>query len=181
VSIIPRGQALGVTFNIPEEERYHHGTDYFKARLVLIMGGRAADRLVYNQPFSGHENDLKQGTRLARYMVTHWGMSERLGPMSFRVGEEHVFLGKEIQEQRDFGEGTAQMIDEEVQRLLREADQRAYTHLEQHRVELDRLAEALLHKEELSRDEIDRLLRESNIEPDGQPSGVVFAPGSAKM
>jgi cell division protease FtsH len=182
VSIIPRGQSLGMNLNVPEEERFHYGMDHFKAKLVSIMGGRAADRLVYGQPYAGAESDLKQATRLARYMVTHWGMSDRLGPMSFRIGEEHVFLGKEIQEQRDFGEGTAQMIDEEVQRLLREADQRAYTHLEQHRAELDRLADTLLQKEELSREEIDRLLRESLIEPDGQPtSGVVFAPGSTKL
>jgi cell division protease FtsH len=182
VSIIPRGQSLGMNLNVPEEERFHYGMDHFKAKLISIMGGRAADRLVYGQPYAGAESDLKQATRLARYMVTHWGMSDRLGPMSFRIGEEHVFLGKEIQEPRDFSEGTAQVIDEEVQRLLREADQRAYTHLEQHRSELDRLAEALLHREELSRDEIDRLLRESNIVPDGQPtSEVVFAPGSQKL
>jgi cell division protease FtsH len=182
VSIIPRGQSLGMNLNVPEEERFHYGMDHFKAKLVSIMGGRAADRLVYGQPYAGAESDLKQATRLARYMVTHWGMSERLGPMSFRIGEEHVFLGKEIQEQRDFSEGTAKVIDEEVQTLLREADQRAYNHLEQHRAELDKLAEALLHREELSRDDIDRLLRESTIEPDGQPtSGVIFAPGSTKL
>src|SRR5207237_10000287 len=87
VSIIPRGRALGVTFSVPEEERYHHGADYFRARLIVLMGGRAADRLVFGQPFSGHEDDLKQATRLARYMVTHWGMSDRLGPMAFRIGE----------------------------------------------------------------------------------------------
>src|SRR5919197_5768956 len=118
--------------------------DYFKARLVLTMGGRAADRLVYGQPFAGHENDLKQATRLARYMVTHWGMSDRLGPMSFRVGEEHIFLGKEIQEPRDFSEETASVIDEEVQKILREADQRAYELLEKNRDKLDRLIDALL-------------------------------------
>jgi cell division protease FtsH len=89
--------------------------------------------------------------------------------MSFRVGEEHVFLGKEIQEQRDFSEGTAQMIDEEVQRLLREADERAYSHLEKHRHELDRLAESLLEREELTREEIDRLLHENNNFADGRP------------
>ena len=98
VSIIPRGQSLGMNLSVPEEERYHHGLDYFKARLIMTMGGRAADRLIYGQPYAGAEQDLKQATRLARYMVTHWGMSDRLGPMSFRVGEEHVFLGKEIQE-----------------------------------------------------------------------------------
>ena len=111
VSIIPRGQTLGVNVNVPEEERFHYGMDHFKARLVTMMGGRAADRLVYSQPYAGAENDLKQATRLARYMVTHWGMSERLGPMAFRVAEEHVFLGKEIQEARDFSEGTARIID----------------------------------------------------------------------
>src|SRR5438128_6964112 len=169
VSIIPRGRALGVTFNMPEEENYHQGMDYFKARLVLTMGGRAADRLVYAQPFAGHENDLKQATRLARYMVTHWGMSDRLGPMSFRIGEEHVFLGKEIAEPRDFSEDTAQMIDEEVQKLLREADERAYSHLEKNRHELDRLAETLLEREELTREEIDKLLHENSNFADGRP------------
>jgi len=158
VSIIPRGQALGVTFNVPEEERYHHGTDYFKARLALIMGGRAADRLVYNQPFSGHENDLKQGTRLARYMVTHWGMSDRLGPMSFRIGEEHVFLGKEIQEPRDFSEETAATIDEEVKKLLLQADEQAYQLLAANRDKLDRLVEELVVKEEMHKEEIDAIL-----------------------
>jgi cell division protease FtsH len=184
VSIIPRGRALGVTFNVPEEERYHHGLDYFKARLVLLMGGRAADRLIFGQPFAGHESDLKEATRLARYMVTHWGMSDRLGPMSFRIGEEHVFLGKEIQEPRDFSEETAMIIDEEVQRILREADQRAYEILEQHRSDLDRLVEALLQKEELNHEEIEEILgkpHKPSVEVDGKPaSGIVVAPGSVK-
>jgi cell division protease FtsH len=144
------------------------------------MGGRAADRLIYGQAYAGAESDLKQATRLARYMVTHWGMSDRLGPMSFRIGEEHVFLGKEIQEPKDFSEGTAQIIDEEVQRLLREADDQAAKLLEERRAELDKLADALLQKEELSRDEIDRLLREEGIPTDGKPVGEVFAPGSTK-
>jgi cell division protease FtsH len=158
VTIVPRGRALGVTFSQPDEDRYHYGLDYWKARLAMIMGGRAADRLVFDQPYSGHEDDLKQATRLARYMVTHWGMSDRLGPMAFRIGEEHVFLGKEIQESRDFSEGVAQIIDEEVQKLLREADQRAYDLLKQHRPELDRLVEALLENEELDKKEIEVLL-----------------------
>jgi cell division protease FtsH len=182
VSIIPRGRSLGVTFSIPEEERYHQGLDYFKARLVLTMGGRAADRLVYHQAFSGHEDDLKQATRLARYMVTHWGMSDRLGPMSFRVGEEHVFLGKEIQEPRDFSEETASVIDEEVQKLLREADHRAQEILESHRAELDRLVEALLQKEELLNEEIEEILgKPSAAQVDGRPpTDAIFAPGTQK-
>jgi cell division protease FtsH len=175
VSIIPRGQSLGMNLNVPEEERFHYGMDHFKAKLISIMGGRASDRLVYGQPYAGAESDLKQATRLARYMVTHWGMSDRLGPMSFRIGEEHVFLGKEIQEQRDFSEGTARIIDEEVQALLRQADQRAYEHLELHRTDLDRLAEALLQREELARDEIDRLLHEGGTVADGRVKAAALA------
>jgi cell division protease FtsH len=176
VSIIPRGQTLGMNVSIPEEERFHHGLDYFKARLVMTMGGRASDRLVYGQPYAGAEMDLKQATRLARYMVTHWGMSDRLGPMSFRIGEEHVFLGKEIQEPRDFSEGTAQIIDEEVQRLLREADQRAFEILQQHRSDLERLAEALLQREEMTREEINQLLRPDKNGQDGQPEEPGLVP-----
>jgi cell division protease FtsH len=162
VSIIPRGNTLGVNRFGMDEERYHHGEDTFKAQLVMAMGGRAADRLVYGQAFAGHEGDLKQATRLARYMVTHWGMSERLGPMAFRVGEEHVFLGKEIQEPRDFSESTAALIDQEVQRLLREADERAYALLAQNRDKLERLVEVLLEREELLREEIEQVLKESS-------------------
>jgi cell division protease FtsH len=184
VTIVPRGQALGVTMTPQDEDRMHHGQDYWKAQLAFVMGGRAADRLIYEQAFSGQENDLKQATRLARYMVTHWGMSERLGPMSFRVGEEHVFLGKEIQEQRDFSDGTARIIDEEVQKLLREADERAYELLAANRTRLDSLVEALLEREELLKDEIEKVmqgeklppvLREVKLEP--APS-VNHAPGS---
>ncbi len=163
VSIIPRGQALGVTMTPPDEDQHHRGMDYYKARLAMILGGRAADRLIYGQTYSGHESDLKQATRIARYMVTHWGMSERLGPMAFRVGEEHVFLGKEIQEARDFSEGSAALIDQEVQQLLREADDRAFELLSLHRDKMERLVAALLQREELLREEIDQILRaESN-------------------
>jgi ATP-dependent metalloprotease FtsH len=180
VSIVPRGRALGVTFNAMDEERFHHGEDYWKAKLAMTMGGRAADRLIYNQAFSGQEDDLKQATKLARYMVTHWGMSERLGPMSFRIGEEHVFLGKEIQEPRDFGEGTAQIIDEEVQRILREAEERAFSLLKQNRDKMERLVEALLQKEELLKDEMEQILRQDN---NGQittvPAGAITpSPGT---
>jgi cell division protease FtsH len=159
VSIIPRGRSLGVTFSIPDEDRVEHSEEHMKARLTVMLGGRAADRLYFGQVYSGHEDDLRQASRLARYMITHWGMSERLGPVSFRIGEEHIFLGKEIQEPRDFSEGTAQMIDEEVRRILTEADHRAFEHLESNRDKMDRLVEALLQREELLREEMEALLR----------------------
>jgi cell division protease FtsH len=151
VSIIPRGRTLGVNQITPDEHRYHHGFGFFRARLAMFMGGRAADRLVYDEPFAGAEQDLREASRLARYMVTHWGMSERLGPVSFRVGEEHLFLGKEIQEPRDFSEGTARVIDEEVSKLLREADTRAFELVRDHRPALERIVEALMVNEELDR------------------------------
>ena len=178
VTIVPRGRTGGVTLFSPDEDRMHHGMDFFKAQLAVAMGGRAAERLMYGQPYAGAEMDLKQATKLARYMVTHWGMSDRLGPMAFRQGEEHVFLGKEIQEPRDFSEGTAVLIDEEVQKLLREADERAFELIQGHRDDLDKLVAALLQKEELLKDEIEEILgitKPSRADADGKPLTVVPA------
>lgn len=186
VTIIPRGRTGGVTLFSPDEERMHHGMDYFKAQLAVAMGGRAAERLIFGQPFAGAEGDLKQATKLARYMVTHWGMSDRLGPMSFRIGEEHIFLGKEIQEPRDFSETTAATIDEEVQKLLREADERAYEILNTNRDRLEQLVEELVVKEELLKEDIDRLLGEKIRKQEAVPrpnnthnAHVVAAPAPA--
>jgi cell division protease FtsH len=118
-------------------------------------------------------------------MVTHWGMSEKLGPMAFRIGEEHVFLGKEIQEQRDFSDGTAHDIDVEVHKILIEADERAFDLLKAHRPELDRLVKALLENEELDRKEIEALLDPETrnikhiVDEEAPPAQVVFAPMEA--
>jgi cell division protease FtsH len=178
VSIVPRGQALGVNQFMPEEERYHYGLGHFKARLTVSMGGRAADQLVYGEPYAGAESDLRNASKLANYMVTHWGMSERLGPVSYRIGEEHIFLGKELQEPRDFSEGTAQIIDEEVARLLREADSRAFQLLNDNRSILDRMVEALIEQEELDRKEIDAIVSGVNVRCNGAP--IRNTPASAK-
>jgi cell division protease FtsH len=174
LTIIPRGRSLGMTRIRPDEDRLDHTRSHLFAQLVVLMGGRAADRLVFNEVTSGANMDLKQATRIARLMVSQFGMSERLGPVAFRVGEEHVFLGKEIQEARDFSEGTAKIIDEEVQGMLREADERAYELLTTNRDRMERLVEALLQREELMRDEIDAILK-------ADTNGVVnteLAPGS---
>jgi cell division protease FtsH len=112
VTIIPRGRALGVTQLMPEEDRLNIGELELHARLVFVLGGRAAEKLIFDEYSAGAENDLMQATRLARRMVTAWGMSERLGPVAYRTSEEHPFLGKEIYEQREFSEHTAQVIDE---------------------------------------------------------------------
>jgi cell division protease FtsH len=145
------------------------------ARLITAMGGRAADKLVFGEPLSGAIQDLKMATRIARAMVTQYGMSERLGPVSYRAGEEHVFLGKEIVESRDFSEGTARIIDEEVQRLLHEAESRAMKLLSEHRADMEKLANALLTQEELDKDAVDRLLK-GLPEPVAESPPVVQAP-----
>ncbi|HMP18390.1 MAG TPA: hypothetical protein PKD72_15300, partial [Gemmatales bacterium] len=120
--------------------------------------------IVFNEASSGAAMDLKQASRIARLMVTQFGMSEKLGPVHYRIGEEHVFLGKEIQESRDFSEGTMQMIDEEVRRIVREAEAQAMQHLTTHRKKLDLLAEALLKREELSKEEVDLLLKAESLD-----------------
>jgi cell division protease FtsH len=158
VSIIPRGQAGGVTLLQPDEERMDRSASELMARLVVALGGRAADKLVFGEPMAGAVMDLKQATRLARIMVTQYGMSARLGPVYYQIGEEHVFLGKEIIESRTFSEGTARLIDEEIQRLLTEAEEQASALLRTHRDALERIAQALLLHEELDVQDVERLL-----------------------
>jgi cell division protease FtsH len=175
VTIVPRGHAGGVTWFAPDEDRYHRGLDYYKSKLSAAMGGRASERLIFNQPYSGVEQDLKEATRIARYMVTHWGMSDRLGPMSFRVGEEHIFLGKEIQEPRDFSEHSASVIDEEVQKLLREADERAFQLLESNRDKLELIVDALMQREELIKEEIDQIMGTGKPLDNGKPDEGIIA------
>src|SRR5262249_20368808 len=113
VSIIPRERAAGFVLYTPDEDRVDKSSSELMAKVVTALGGRAADILVFGEPLSGAMQDIKQATRIARLMVTQFGMSPRLGPVYFRQNEDHVFLGKEIHEGRDFSEGTARIIDEE--------------------------------------------------------------------
>jgi len=154
VTIIPRGRSLGATEQIPEEEHYNLRKSYVHDRIGVMLGGRVAEQLVFGEVSSGAEQDLKQATLLARHMVTHWGMSEKLGPVAFRRGEEHIFLGREMTQQRDFSEHTAQIIDDEISALLKGIEQEVAVLLKQHRVQLESLASALLEKETLEADEI---------------------------
>jgi cell division protease FtsH len=186
VSIIPRGQAGGVTMFQPDEEKVDRSISELMARLVMSMGGRAADKIVFGEAMAGAVGDLKQATRIARIMVTQLGMSERLGPVFYQQGEDHVFLGKEIVESRTFSEGTARLIDEEIQRILTEAEQRASELVKTHREQLDRIAEALLLHEELDREDVEKIMAGVPITelrkeapkpaPAPQPEAVVIAP-----
>ncbi len=158
VSIIPRGRAGGVTLFTQDEDRVDHAQSELLAMLVMSMGGRAADKLVIGEPLSGAMMDLKQATRIARLMVTQLGMSDRVGPVYHQQGEEHVFLGKEIMESRTYSEGTARLIDEEIQRILVDAEARAGELVRTHRDKLDALAEALLLHEEIDREEVEKIM-----------------------
>jgi cell division protease FtsH len=154
VTIIPRGRALGVTQLVPEEDRMNIGEADLHNRLVFILGGRAAEKLVFGEYTAGAENDLTQATRIARKMVAHWGMSEKLGPVSCQSAHEHPFLGRDVYEQREFSEHTAQVIDDEVARVLGEAAVRASQLLEENRDKLDRLAAELESREMLDDTEV---------------------------
>jgi len=154
VTIIPRGRSLGATEQIPNQERHNLPESYLRDRIGVMLGGRIAERIVFGEVTSGAEEDLKQATRLARHMVAQWGMSSKLGPVAFRGGEEHIFLGKELTQQRDFSEDTAHTIDEEISELLKKIERSVTELLEKHRGQLDALANALIEKETMEADEI---------------------------
>ena len=157
-SIIPRGRSLGATEQIPEEDRHNLSRSYFLDRIAVILGGRAAEKIRFKDITTGAGDDLKKATELARRMVCQWGMSDKLGPVTFRQGETHPFLGREMTEQRDFSEETARLIDEEIRTIVQDMEKKAGEILNSNREKLDALAEALLEHETLDKDEIDGLL-----------------------
>ena len=160
VTIIPRGQSLGATEQIPEEDRHNLSRTYLLNRLSIMLGGRAAEKMVFEELTTGAGDDLKKVTQMVRRMVCQWGMSETLGPVTFQQGKSHPFLGQEMTEPRDFSEHTAKIIDEEVRRIIVEREDAAAGLLRENRDQLDRLAEGLLENETLSNEEIDELLSE---------------------
>jgi cell division protease FtsH len=171
VTIIPRGRALGVTQLLPEEDRMNIGESELHSRLIFMLGGRSAEKLVFDEYSAGAEDDLKRATQLARRMVTHWGMSERVGPVAFRGSEEHPFLGKEFHEQREYSEHSARVIDEEITRILNGAAERANELLAGNRDKLDLLAKALEEQEVLDEVEIEEIIGPSlrTSRSNGQP------------
>jgi cell division protease FtsH len=154
VTIIPRGRSLGSTQMMPSEDRLSMAERQLRDHLVVLLGGRAAELLVYNEPTVGAENDLERATHLARRMVMNWGMSERLGPVSYKLSDEDPFLGREIHQQRQFSEHTMELIDEEVVKILHGAADQAYNLLKERRQDLEKLAVELLDQEELTQAEI---------------------------
>lgn len=158
VTIIPRGRSLGVTQMVPDEEKMNMTEAELRDQLVVALAGRAAEKLVYDELTVGAENDLERATGLTRRMVTHWGMNERLGPVSYKMTDEDPFLGREIHQNRQFSELTMQTIDEEVSKTLRDAAQRAFDLLKDKREQLETLTKELIVEEELDRKQIEGLI-----------------------
>ena len=154
VTIVARGQSGGFTKTIPTEDRTLVTRNQFEAKLAMAMGGRVAEVLVFDEITTGASNDLEQATNIAQTMVTRYGMSKRLGPRTFGKREEFVFLGREITDQRDYGDTVAQAIDDEVRRLLQTAYDTAKRILEEERARLDRVSKYLLEFETIDEEQI---------------------------
>jgi cell division protease FtsH len=158
VSIVPRGMSLGATQLLPEEDRHYYPKKYLVNRLAVALSGRAAEKIVFNDMSSGAQNDLKEATSLAEKMVAQWGMSEKVGPLNLGRAEEHPFLGRELAQPKRYSESMAWLMDQEIQKLLLEAEAMAEEILIKNRKDLENLSEALLKNESLDRHDLEKIL-----------------------
>ena len=169
VTIIPRGRALGTTQILPSEDRVSMSESELQDQLVVLLAGRTAEKLIYDEISVGAENDLERATSVARRMVTHWGMSPKLGPVSYKSSEDDPFLGREIHQQRQFSEHTQELIDDEVSRILARASERAFELLKERSQELESIKDGLIAREELNEREIEALIGQSIHGPSEEP------------
>jgi cell division protease FtsH len=167
VTIVPRGRALGITASLPEEDRHSYTKDWLEAQLAMLFGGRVAEEMVFglHKITTGAGNDIERATAMARRMVTRFGMSEVIGLMAVGEGEQEVFLGRELGHRREVSDHTAQMVDQEIKRVLDQAHDNARVVLEQNRALLDAIADALLERESLDRGEVEALARGETLPP----------------
>jgi len=184
VTIIPRGRALGVTTYLPIDEKHTYSKQYLEAMITYALGGRAAEKIIFNQLTTGAGNDIERATELARKMVCEWGMSEKLGPLAYGAKEEELFLGREITRSRNFSEHTAILIDGEVKKIINTSMKRSEKILRNDIETLHRLANDLLEREILDSDEIDKIIRGEELPPaekrnNGQPASPDIAPSQA--
>jgi cell division protease FtsH len=176
VTIIPRGMALGVTMQLPMDDKHTYTRNYLETRLAIMMGGRVAEEIFLNTMTTGAGNDIEQASDLARKMVCEFGMSD-LGPITFGKKEEQIFLGREISQHRDFSEGTAEKIDSEVRRFVDEGYKSAVDILSNNRDKLERIAQALLEREVLDASEMQLIIEgkelPARVNPNAQPKDEV--------
>jgi len=165
MTIIPRGRALGVTQQLPIEDRYTKTSEEMRSTIAILMGGRSAEELQFGHITTGASNDIERATELARRMVCDWGMSESLGPLAFGKKEEQIFLGREISQHRDYSEQTAERIDAEVRRLVMHGYETAKRLLQENFAILKRLSESLLERETLSGEEIEAIVQGRDLAP----------------
>ncbi|HAS87976.1 MAG TPA: cell division protein FtsH [Desulfovibrio sp.] len=184
VTIIPRGRALGVTQQLPVDDRHNYNKAYLEDTLVMLLGGRVAEELILDQVTTGASNDIERATKMARSMVCQWGMSEKLGPMTFGESQDQVFLGKELVQHKDFSEDTSRLIDSEVRRIIDTAYETANKLLSENEDLLHKVSDALLDRETISGDDIDTLMEGGELAPveavaQTKPSSPARAYGSA--
>ncbi|HEX3072036.1 MAG TPA: cell division protein FtsH, partial [Ignavibacteriales bacterium] len=165
VTIIPRGRALGVTTYLPVDEKHTYSKEYLEAIITYALGGRAAEKLVFNKYTTGAGNDIERATSLARKMVCEWGMSEKLGPLAYGAKEEEIFLGREITKHKDYSEKTAQIIDDEIMSVISKCMLRAEKILNDNSEMLHALSKELLEREILDSDEIDKIMKGEKLPP----------------
>jgi cell division protease FtsH len=165
VTIIPRGRALGVTTYLPVDEKHTYSKDYLEAMITYALGGRAAELLVFKKYTTGAGNDIEKASNIARKMVCEWGMSEKLGPLSYGTKEEEIFLGREITKHKDYSEETAQLIDQEIKAIIEAGMNRALKILEDNIEILHKLSLELLEREILDSDEIDKIIKGEELPP----------------
>ena len=165
VTIIPRGRALGVTMQLPEEDRYSHNRDHLLSRIAVLMGGRIAEEVFMDQMTTGASNDFEQATSLAQNMVQRWGMSDSLGPRVFGDNESEVFLGRDMGTQRNISNSTAEQVDSEVSRIIGEQYTRARDIIESHREVIEVMTHSLMDWETLESDQIDQIMKGESPRP----------------
>jgi cell division protease FtsH len=179
VTIVSRGMALGYTMSLPQEDRYLHSKTEFEDKIAGMLGGNVAEQMVFGDTTTGSSNDIEKATSLARAMVTQYGMSEKLGPLTFGRKEEMIFLGREISEQRNYSDEVAAKIDAEVREIIDRAYDRAKEALVSQREVLDRLAALLVEKETIEHDEFESLF-DGILPPRGErPAPRTAAEGEA--
>ncbi|GAB1441370.1 ATP-dependent zinc metalloprotease FtsH [Ignavibacteriales bacterium] len=180
VTIIPRGRALGVTSYLPVDEKHTYSKSYLEAVITYALGGRAAEKLIFNHYTTGAGNDIERATNLARKMVCEWGMSDKLGPLNYGTKHEEIFLGKEIQQHRDYSEKTAIDIDEEVKFIINSCMDRAIKILEENMEMLHKLSAELLEREILDSEEINKIMRGEELPPVPKNGGKDEIPDHVK-
>ncbi len=179
VTIIPRGRALGVTTYLPIDEKHTYSREYLESMITYALGGRAAEKLVFNQITTGAGNDIERATELARKMVCEWGMSDKLGPLAYGNKEEELFLGREITRSRNYSENTAIAIDAEIRAIVTKAMKKSEKILKDNMAVLHRLSNALLEREILDADEIDKVMRGLPLPPVDKRPAPTPAPAKA--